>query len=193
MKALIIIDMQNDFMPTGALPVPHGDELIGLINRLMPHFPLVIATQDYHPSDHVSFADNHKAGEVIDGQVLWKRHCVQGTSGVELVKGLDTKHIHYVVHKGMDAFVDSYSAFFDNRKLKSTGLDAYLKQHRVTEIYLVGVALDYCVLYTALDALDLGYRLFVIVDGCKELMDKEGPLEQIRQKGGRLVYSNSIL
>lgn len=200
MKALIIVDMQNDFMPSGSLPVPKGDRLIGEINALMEVFPLVIATQDYHPEDHVSFVDNHpgkKQHDVIETkhgkQILWNRHCVAGTPGAELVKGLNLKKIDYIVHKGIDPSIDSYSAFFDNGKLKSTALESYLRKKGVTEIYLVGVALDYCVLYTALDGLDLGFKVFIIEDGCMEIHDRKGPLQQIHEKGGSSLLSKSLL
>src|SRR5690242_8802274 len=137
MKALVIVDMQNDFMPHGALGIAHADELIEVINFLIPKFELVIASLDWHPADHVSFAQNHpgkKVGETIDidgyEQILWPVHCVKETFGAELVQGLNKEGIHDYFHKGVDKKIDSYSAFFDNRRLKTTGLGEYLKERK---------------------------------------------------------------
>ncbi|MBF0387546.1 MAG: bifunctional nicotinamidase/pyrazinamidase [Candidatus Omnitrophica bacterium] len=173
MKALIIVDMQNDFCPGGALPVKDGNTIVPAINDLMKKFDMVVATQDWHPKDHGSFASNHgkKSGEmiVINGldQILWPDHCVQGTQGAEFVKGLDVKRIARVFQKGMDKGVDSYSGFFDNGHKNATGLGDYLKQQKVTEVYVVGLATDYCVKFTALDAVGLGFKTFLITDACK--------------------------
>lgn len=173
-RALIIIDTQNDFCPGGKLPVPHGDEIIPLINQLQEVFELVIATQDWHPSDHMSFACNHpghEVGEIMiqDGleQILWPAHCVQGSDGARLHPGLHTQKIHKIVYKGTDPKIDSYSAFFDNGKRHATDLATYLQAMQVTEVYLVGLATDYCVKYSALDAVALGLKVSVITDACR--------------------------
>jgi nicotinamidase/pyrazinamidase len=174
MKALILVDIQYDFVPGGALAVPRGDEAAAVANRLMPRFPLVIATQDWHPVDHGSFAANHPGrlpGEVITlgglRQVLWPVHCVQGTRGAELLAELDRARIAAVVHKGDDPEIDSYSAFFDNGGRKATELAGLLRDRGVEEIHLVGLATDYCVKYSALDARRLGFATHVILEGCR--------------------------
>lgn len=204
MKALLIVDLQNDFMPGGALPVPKGDEVIPIINRLIPHFSLVLATQDWHPKDHVSFATNHpgkKVGEIIkfDGvdQILWPAHCVHYTKGAELVDQLNKDEIATIFYKGTDHLIDSYSTFFDNARARSTGLFEYLKSRSIDEIYIAGVATDYCVLYSVLDALDLGLKVNVIVDACRAINLKPGDekkaFELMKQKGARLVTSQALL
>jgi nicotinamidase/pyrazinamidase len=198
MKALVIVDMQNDFMPGGALGVAGADRLIETINALIPSFPLVVASQDWHPSDHISFASNHKSAkpgdQVLVGaemQVLWPDHCIQDTFGAELVKGLNQSQITAYFHKGTDQNIDSYSAFFDNARRKSTGLGEYLKERGVTDVYLVGVATDYCVLYSAFDAIDLGFQVHVIVDACRPInldpKDEERALLSIAAKGGEIM------
>jgi nicotinamidase/pyrazinamidase len=173
-RALIVVDIQNDFLPGGALAVPSGDEIIPAINELMKQFSLVVATQDWHPQDHKSFAINHygkKPGDkiILAGieQVLWQAHCVQNTYGAELSKQLDKSRITHIVKKGTDVNIDSYSAFFDNARKKSTGLDDLLKSNNVNEVYVVGLATDYCVKYTVLDAISLGYKTHLITSGCK--------------------------
>ncbi len=199
MKALIIVDMQNDFMPGGALGVPGADKIVDLINSLMTQFPLVVASQDWHPSDHVSFASSHpgkKPGDVIkvqaQDQVLWPVHCVRDTFGAELVNGLNKKQIAKFFHKGTDKNIDSYSSFFDNARLKSTGLGEYLKSQNVTDVYLVGVATDYCILYSAFDAIDLGFSVSVIAPACKPInldpKDEERAFAAISAKGGKILY-----
>ncbi|MEQ9286298.1 MAG: bifunctional nicotinamidase/pyrazinamidase [Cyclobacteriaceae bacterium] len=174
MNCLLIVDVQNDFLPGGALAVPHGDEIIPFVNKLQHEFDLVVATQDWHPQDHGSFAANHsgrKPGEVIDlnglDQILWPVHCVQGAFGAEFSKELDDAKIDKVFVKGTDKAIDSYSGFFDNGRLKSTGLDAYLKSKGVEKLTVVGLAADYCVKYTALDAIGLGYQVEVPRDGTR--------------------------
>ncbi len=172
--ALIVVDLQNDFLPGGALPVPRGDEVVAVANRLIPRYPLVVATQDWHPPDHGSFASRHpghRVGERIDldgiEQVLWPDHCVQGTRGAEFVDGLDVAAIHRVIRKGTDPAVDSYSGFFDNGRRRSTGLDGLLREQGVTEVHLVGLATDYCVKYTALDGRSLGFSVTVFREGVR--------------------------
>ncbi len=192
--ALIVVDIQNDFLPGGALAVPSGDEIIPVINKLMKQFPIVIATQDWHPKDHKSFAVNHpdkKPGDkiLLEGleQILWQSHCVQNTYGAELSKHLDKSRITYTVKKGTDPNIDSYSAFFDNARKKSTGLDDLLKSNNVNDVYVVGLATDYCVKYTVLDAMSLGYKTHLITAGCKGINinpnDVDKAINQMRQLG----------
>lgn len=174
MQALILVDIQNDFMPFGALPVAAGDEVVPVANTLAPLFGLVVATQDWHPADHASFAVNHPGaslGDVIDldgmAQVLWPPHCVQQTPGASFHSALDVGLVTHVVRKGADPRVDSYSGFFDNGRRKATGLESYLRERGVSEVVVVGLATEYCVKYTALDARELGFAVTVVADGCR--------------------------
>lgn len=203
MKALLIVDMQNDFMPGGALAVPQADEIIPLINKLIAKFPFVVATKDWHPQDHESFAQNHvgkRPGEEIQVggivQVLWPTHCVRNSYGSELVQGLDQDRFDCIFYKGTDHTIDSYSAFFDNARLKSTGLGDYLKSRGVDEIYIVGVATDYCVLYSTIDALDQEFAVTVIADACRGIDLEEGDVEKafgtMREKGARVIFSDEL-
>lgn len=184
-RALILIDIQNDFMPGGALPTRNGDEVVPILNRLQPQFELVIATQDWHPQNHASFASNHpgkKPGEIIDldglEQILWPDHCVQESFGAELHAGLDRARIIEIVHKGTDPLIDSYSAFFDNGHRKSTGLEDRLRERKVSDVYLGGLATDYCVLWSARDAVELGFRTHVFTDACRGVELKPGDIER---------------
>lgn len=197
MKALLLIDIQNDFLPGGALAVAEGDAVVPVANRLMHQYDLVVATQDWHPPGHHSFASQHpgkRVGEVIevDGlmQVLWPDHCVQGTSGAELSPGLDRSPIEHIIHKGTDPQVDSYSGFFDNARRHKTGLEATLRDHGVREIHLVGLATDYCVKFTALDGLELGFKTIVIKPGVRGVDlqpgDCERALIEIKDAGGEI-------
>jgi len=172
MRALILVDIQNDFVPGGALPVAEGDQVVPVANALQSKFELVVATQDWHPENHGSFAANHPGknpGDVIDlsglTQILWPVHCVQGTLGAEFVSGLNTSEVARVFHKGTDPGIDSYSGFFDNGHRKATGLGDYLKERGVAAVYVMGLATDYCVKFTALDALRLGFATFLVMDG----------------------------
>lgn len=204
MKTLLIVDMQNDFMPGGSLPVPHGDEIIPLINQLIPKFDLVLATQDWHPHDHISFAANHpgkKPGELLklDGmeQILWPVHCVRGTKGAELVGALSKEAIAAIFYKGTDQMIDSYSTFFDNARGKSTGLDEYLETRGIDELHIAGVATDYCVLYSVLDALEIGFKVTVISDACRAINlkpeDEQKALKLMHKKGARIITSKEII
>jgi nicotinamidase/pyrazinamidase len=190
----VIVDVQNDFCPGGALPVPEGDRVVEVINRIQPRFDLVVATQDWHPADHGSFAANHpgrRPGEQIElaglPQVLWPVHCVQNTPGAELHPGLDRRQIARVFRKGADPSVDSYSGFFDNGHRFSTGLGDYLKGRNVTEVYVCGLATDYCVKATALDALGLGFKTYLVEDACRgvELCqgDVRRAIDEMRKQG----------
>lgn len=193
-KALIIVDVQNDFVPGGALAVKGGDEVVEVINRLELEFDLIVATQDWHPKDHGSFASNHPGhapGEIIDlfglDQILWPDHCVQGTRGAEFVKGLNTHRIDRIFHKGTDLEIDSYSAFYDNGHRKSTGLADYLRERGVTEVYIAGLATDYCVKYTALDAAQSGFKVHLITAGCRGVNlqpdDSDKAIAEMREAG----------
>lgn len=173
MKALLVIDMQNDFMPGGSLGIPGASEIIEPIVKLMPTFSHCIATQDWHPLHHCSFAASHpgkRVGDtvVIEGrpQRLWPIHCVQNTWGAELAPGFSKDQFEAVFHKGTNPSIDGYSGFYDNAHLQSTGLTFYLKSHHITQVTIVGVAFDYCVLYSALDARRDGFEVEVRIDLC---------------------------
>ncbi|OGN63668.1 MAG: hypothetical protein A3E80_02765 [Chlamydiae bacterium RIFCSPHIGHO2_12_FULL_49_9] len=183
MKALLIIDMQRDFMPNGALAVPKADRLIPIINEIMIQFDCVIATQDWHPKNHASFIS-------MGGK--WPAHCIQNTEGAAFAKGLKTEKFTCTIHKGTDPKVESYSAFFDEKKTHSTGLEETLKKKKIDELYFVGVATDYCVLYSVLDALELGFNAFVIQDGCRAIQDEKGAFEKMRRKGAHLILSRQF-
>jgi nicotinamidase/pyrazinamidase len=203
MKALIIVDLQNDFLPGGALPVPHGDEVIPLANELQRRFEVVLATQDWHPRDHGSFAGNHpgkKPGDriMLDGieQILWPAHCVQNTHGAEFAPAFDTSRVARVFHKGIDPRIDSYSTFFDNAHRRDTGLADYLKEHAISDIYLMGLALDYCVKYSTLDARQLGLNTHVILDGCRGIQlepgDIDRALDEMKRAGATILKSAGL-
>ncbi len=187
-EALIVIDVQNDFCPGGALAVAGSDEIISRINGLMTEFPTVVLTQDWHPADHTSFADNHPGAEpfsLIDmpygPQVLWPTHCVQGTEGAEIHWTLRTDPAQLIVRKGFRAGIDSYSAFFENDHSTPTGLEGYLRSRGVTALTLVGLATDYCVAYSALDAARLGFKATVL-EGATRAIDLNGSLAEARDK-----------
>lgn len=174
MHALILVDIQNDFLPGGALAVPHGDDVIEVANRWMDRYKLVVATQDWHPADHQSFASQHpdsSIGDVIEvaglPQVLWPDHCIQRTSGAELANDLRREPIQHIVRKGTDRTIDSYSGFFDNGHRKATGLDDYLRQRKITAVDIMGLATDYCVKFTSLDAVQLGYETTLLTQGVR--------------------------
>jgi nicotinamidase/pyrazinamidase len=203
MNALIIVDLQNDFLPGGALAVPHGDEVISIANELQKRFELVFATKDWHPPDHGSFAPNHpgkKPGEriMLDGiaQILWPVHCVQNTHGAEFAAAFDTSRIAHVFHKGTERNIDSYSTFFDNAHRRHTGLAGYLGKRGIKDIYLMGLALDYCVKYSTLDARQLGLNTHVIVDGCRgielEAGDIARALDEMKRAGAVLLKSREL-
>ena len=204
MNALILVDLQNDFMPGGALAVPKGDEVIQVAQWIAPGFDLVVATQDWHPANHGSFASQHagrRVGEVIElnglTQVLWPDHCVQSTRGAALVDGLDTSRITRVFQKGTDPAVDSYSGFFDNGRRKATGLGEYLRSCGVTDVYVMGLATDYCVKFTAMDARELGFNVTLLRDGVRgvELSpgDCQRAIKTMRNAGVRMAGLADIL
>ena len=174
MKALILVDIQNDFVPGGALAVPEGDQVVPVANRLMKDYDLVVATQDWHPADHKSFASQYPGNNIgdvveLDGlqQILWPDHCVQNTQGAELVAELNTDQIDRIMYKGTDTNIDSYSGFFDNGHRKATGLAEYLNEQNIKAVDIIGLATDYCVKFTALDAVELGFTTGLILEGCR--------------------------
>ena len=204
MRALILVDIQNDFLPGGALAVPEGDATIPIANRLQPLFPFVVATQDWHPPNHGSFAENHpgkKPFEQIElnglPQTLWPVHCVQGTPGAALASGLRRDRITRIFQKGTDPAIDSYSALFDNWHRKSTGLGEWLRQQGVSEIFIAGLATDYCVKFSALDAIQFGFQTNVIEDACRGINlgpnDVQNALAEMKRAGIGLLQSADIL
>lgn len=204
MRALLLVDVQNDFMPWGSLPVTDGDAVVAVANALAPRFPLVVASQDWHPPNHGSFASNHPGtspGDVIElmgePQVLWPDHCVQNTPGASFHSGLDVSHIDAVVHKGIDPGIDSYSVFFDNAHKRATGLKEILAARAVDEVCLVGLATDYCVRWSALDARRLGLRVTVVSDGVRAVElskgDAAGAIDEMRQAGCRIITAAEVV
>jgi nicotinamidase/pyrazinamidase len=198
MRALILVDIQNDFLPGGALAVPHGDEVIAVANSLLDAYDVVVATQDWHPGDHLSFAsqhDGHNVGDVIDlagtTQVLWPDHCVQGSHGAELADALERDKIDHVVRKGTDRRIDSYSGFLDNDHQHETGLAEYLRGRNISEVDIVGLATDYCVKATALDARQLGFKTRVVLDGVRGVNlnsgDVDSALDEMQTGGVEIV------
>ncbi len=201
MKALLIVDIQNDFLPGGALAVPEGNEIISVVNAIQPHFPLVIATQDWHPAGHKSFASSHPGKQVMDTimlgdveQILWPDHCVQGSRGAALADELSLNAAEVIFRKGMHPEIDSYSVFYDNHRLKNTNLSDYLRAKGVTQVFIAGLAGDFCVAYSALDALNEGFDTFMIEDATRAI-SAEGfskIKESIAAKGGKIISSKSI-
>jgi len=194
MKALIIVDVQNDFIPGGALAVHDGDKIVPIINDLQSKFDFIVATQDWHPEDHGSFAANHKGkrvGEFIDlngvNQILWPVHCVQGTFGAEFHKDLKKDKWKAVFQKGTNPLVDSYSGFFDNNRQGDTGLSSYLKENGVDEIYVCGLATDYCVKFTVLDGISEGFKAYLFSDATKAVNihpnDYELAIKEMKKAG----------
>ena len=200
--ALIVIDVQNDFCPGGALEVPGGDAVGDKINRLAGKFRGKVLTQDWHPSAHASFAANHvgkQAFETVDlpygTQVLWPPHCVQGTQGAEFHAGLETSKADVVVRKGFRTEIDSYSAFFENDRETPTGLDGYLRSRGVDNIFCAGLATDFCVRYSAVDAVRLGFEVTLIEDACRAI-DLDGSLgaamKEMRDLGVAIEQASSL-
>jgi nicotinamidase/pyrazinamidase len=204
MDALLVVDIQNDFLPGGALAVPDGDQVIPIANRLMGFFSLILATQDWHPANHGSFAANHPnrhPGEVINlngiMQVLWPVHCVQGSSGAAFSAQLRTERFSKIFKKGIDPGIDSYSGFFDNGKKRSTGLTEYLRDRNVNQLFICGLATDYCVKFSALDSINSGIRTHVIEDACRGVElnpgDSAAAIAEMRQAGVSIVESASLV
>lgn len=204
MKALIIVDVQNDFIPGGALAVNEGDQIVPLINKIQAKFDFIVATQDWHPADHGSFAANHEGkeiGEFIDlngvNQILWPVHCVQGTTGAEFHADLDNSSWKAIFQKGTNPLVDSYSGFYDNNKQGDTGLSAYLKNAGVSELFICGLATDYCVKFTVLDGLSEGFEVNLITDATRAVNINEGDfdaaVEEMKTAGAKIVQAKDLI
>lgn len=202
-SALLVIDVQNDFIPGGQLAVPEGDQIVPLINRLSGLFKQVIIAQDWHPSGHASFASSHpgrKPYEVIQlpygEQTLWPDHCVQGSAGAEFHPDLKLPHAQLIIRKGCNPDIDSYSAFLEADRRTTTGLAGYLKERGIDTVYMVGLALDFCVMFSALDARAAGFNTFVVLDACRAI-DMEGSLatamERMQTAGVGLIESNQLI
>lgn len=204
MKALLLVDIQNDFLPGGALAVKDGDRIIPIINQLIRKFEFIVATRDRHPSDHKSFASNHpgrEPGQLVKlkglDQVLWPDHCIQGSFGSKFSSHLDISKIAQVFVKGTDPDIDSYSGFYDNGHLKSTGLGDYLRKKKVDEVYIVGLATDYCVKFTALDSVEEGFKTYVVVDATRGVNlqpdDYDKAIKDMRDAGVSIILSKDLL
>lgn len=201
MNALLLIDIQNDFLPGGSLAVAGGDQIIPVVNAVQQKFERVVATQDWHPQSHKSFASAHRGKNVFEQvelaglpQTLWPDHCVQGTPGAELSPAVDWNSTEAIFRKGTNPEIDSYSGFYDNGHRKATGLAAYLKGHGVRTIYLAGLAADYCVYFTAKDALAEGFNVVLIEDATRAI-DEQGyqkARKDLIEKGGRILHSSEI-
>lgn len=200
--ALVVIDMQNDFIPGGQLAVQGGDEIVPLINRLGARFRNVVVAQDWHPAGHVSFASSHPGKAPFDSvqlpygaQTLWPDHCVQGSHGAQLHADLDLPHAQLIVRKGFNRDIDSYSAFVEADRRTPTGLSGYLKERGIDTVYLVGLALDYCVAWSALDARTAGFNTVLIVDACRAI-DLDGSLQralgEMEAAGVKLIDSIAL-
>jgi len=198
MKALLLIDLQIDFSPMGSLPVAEGDQVVSVANKMMDQFDYVVASKDWHPADHLSFAANHpwrKPGQVIElaglPQTLWPIHCVQNSFGANFIPGLQEEKIDHLVYKGTDKQLDSYSCFYDNHHQRSTGLAEHLREQQVDTVYIMGLATDYCVLFSALDAIEEGFETYLIAEGCRGVNLKEGDaeraLERMKEKGIKII------
>lgn len=188
---LLIVDVQNDFCPGGALAVPGGDEIVPVVNRLAARFPHVILTQDWHPPGHASFASSHPGKQPFDTikvsygqQVLWPDHCVQGTQGAAFHPGLDVTHAELVLRKGFRSAIDSYSAFCENDRRASTGLASYLKERGFEHIILCGLATDFCVLFSAIDAREAGFEVSVAISACRGI-DLDGSIARATRSMGK--------
>ncbi|MDX1592492.1 MAG: bifunctional nicotinamidase/pyrazinamidase [Balneolaceae bacterium] len=203
MKALLIIDVQNDFCPGGALAVPDGDKVVPVINKLIPRFDAIIQTQDWHPKGHHSFASSHEGKEPYDtvemdygSQVLWPDHCVQGSQGAEFHPDLNTLKTQVTIRKGFRKDIDSYSTFFENDQETSTGLIGYLKERGITSLYAVGLATDFCVKWSVLDGIEEGFDMTVVTDAVKGI-DLDGSLdaawEEMEGRGAAFTTSEELL
>jgi|ERR1035437_226291 nicotinamidase/pyrazinamidase len=201
MKTLILIDVQNDFMPGGPLPVPEGNLIVPVINQIQGYFDLVVATQDWHPKNHRSFASNHFNKKTYDSivlhgmqQTLWPDHCIQGSSGADLHKDIEPNRIAAIFRKGMDPEIDSYSGFFDNNHQLSTGLSGYLKEKGISEVHFCGLAADICVYYSILDSILEGFSATLIEDASRPLFpDKFDDIKcELAKLGVRIITSNEL-
>jgi len=203
MKALLIVDVQNDFCPDGALEVPNGDKIIPAINRLSEHFDVVIQTQDWHPEGHSSFASSHRDKKPFETikmpygkQVLWPDHCVQNSRGSDFHPDLETHRSQLIIRKGFRKEIDSYSAFYENDNSTTTGLSGYLKDRDIDTLYAVGLATDFCVKWSVIDGIKEGFNVFVVEDAVKGI-DIEGSVDQawdeMLKKGAQKVSSTELL
>ena len=202
-EALVLIDIQNDFCPGGALAVNEGNEIVSVVNNIQKKFSVKILTQDWHPENHKSFASNHSGKDPFSSinmfygsQVLWPDHCIQDTLGADFHSDLITKNSDLIIRKGFRPDIDSYSAFFENDKSTPTGLEGYLKTRGIKTIYLCGLALDFCVFFSAIDGAKLGFQVFVIEDACRAI-DLDGSLEnslkEMNAVGVKLISSSNFL
>lgn len=196
MKTLILVDVQNDFMPDGSLPVPAGNEIVPFINRVIDGFDLVVATQDWHPPDHMSFASNNKEKKEFEKirikgeeQTLWPDHCIQGTEGAMFHPDLEMSRIEAIFRKGMDPETDSYSGFYDNGHRISTGLAGYLREKGAEDLYFCGLAGDICVYFTLRDAIDEGFNVKLLLEGTRPLDEKHfsNQLKKLKELGLKVV------
>jgi len=201
MKTLVIIDVQNDFMPGGPLEVPEGNMIIPVINKIENYFDLIVATQDWHPADHRSFASNHLYKKPFDRvflrgaeQILWPDHCIQGSSGAEFHTDIETKKIAAIFRKGMDLETDSYSGFYDNNHILTTGLAGYLREKGTSEIHFCGLAADICVYYSILDSISEGFSSILVEDASRPLYpDKFDDVKcELAKKGAHIISSNEL-
>ncbi len=202
-NTLMVVDVQNDFCPGGALAIQDGDRVIPVINQIQPIFDTIIATQDWHPPDHVSFAAKHPGKNVyeiidIDGisQVLWPPHCISGSMGAAFHPDLETKRFKFILRKGMNPNLDSYSVFLENDRKSPTGMDGYLRSQEITRVFLSGLATDYCVLYSALDAVSSGFETIVVLDACCGVDVPEGNIEKairlMKRSGVKIISSSEL-
>ncbi|MNB57662.1 nicotinamidase/pyrazinamidase [compost metagenome] len=202
-SALLVIDVQNDFTPGGRLAVPEGDLIVPLINRLARQFTQVVVAQDWHPTGHASFASSHPGHQPYDviqlpygEQTLWPDHCVQSTPGAEFHRELDLPHAQLIIRKGCNPDIDSYSAFLEADRHTTTGLSGYLKERGIDTVYMVGLALDFCVMFSALDARAAGFNTYVVMDACRAI-DLNGSLaaaiERMQSAGVGLIQSTELV
>lgn len=200
--ALLVIDVQPDFMPGGALAVPDGDAVVPVINRLLERMPHAIATQDWHPPGHASFASTHtgrRPFETIElaygAQTLWPDHCIQGSAGAALHPDLDLRRVELILRKGFRPGIDSYSAFRENDRATLTGLESYLRERGITRVFLAGLARDYCVQYTAEDALEQGFDVVLLEDACRAIDAAAAALQgqRLAERGARSIVTDLLL
>ncbi|WP_445178284.1 bifunctional nicotinamidase/pyrazinamidase [Pseudomonas sp. McL0111] len=202
-SALLVIDVQNDFIPGGKLAVPEGEQIVPLINQLAGQFKQVVIAQDWHPAGHASFASSHPGRKPYDviqlpygEQTLWPDHCVQNTAGAEFHSGLDLPHAQLIIRKGCNPDIDSYSAFLEADRSSTTGLAGYLKERGIDTVYMVGLALDFCVMFSALDARSAGFNAFVVLDASRAI-DLDGSLavaiERMQTAGVGLIQSSELI
>ena len=203
MEALLIIDVQNDFCPGGALEVPNGNQIIPTINKLSKKFDIVIQTQDWHPDSHSSFASSHQDKETFETiempygqQVLWPDHCIQGSHGADFHSHLETSRSQLIIRKGFRKNIDSYSAFYENDETTTTGLSGYLRERGIETLYAVGLATDFCVKWSVIDGIKEGFNIFVVEDAVKGI-DIEGSVDQawneMLDEGAQKISSNQLL